>query len=69
MRSYQKKLNETGGKLILTGVSKNVFHQLERTGFIDQIGKENIYSPSLILGDQLRKAWNEAEKYIQSRNR
>jgi SulP family sulfate permease len=68
MRKYNTKLKEREGKLILTGVSDNVFHQLERTGFMEEIGKENIYRPSIVFGDQLRKAWKEAEQWIQSRN-
>jgi SulP family sulfate permease len=67
MRKYNQELIERNGKLILTGVSENVFHQLERTGFINEIGKENIYRPSIIFGDQLRMAWKEAEQWIQSR--
>lgn len=66
MRRYNLKLKQRKGKLMLTGVSDNVYHQLENTGLIDEIGRENIYAPSVIFGDQLRKAWQEARTWIQN---
>lgn len=68
MRKYHKKLQEREGRLILTGVSETVLHQLERTGFMEELGRENIYSPSIVFGDQLRQAWKAAEKWIQNSN-
>jgi SulP family sulfate permease len=48
------KVNQ--GKLVLVGVSEHVYHQLEKTGLLDQLGKENRYQATAILGDSALNA-------------
>lgn len=40
---YNQVLQANGGKLMLAGVSSGVLEQLERTGLLDKVGRENIY--------------------------
>jgi SulP family sulfate permease len=40
---YNQVLQTNGGKLMLTGVSPGVVLQLERTGLLDRIGRENVF--------------------------
>lgn len=40
---YNQVLQANGGKLMLAGISPGVMQQLERTGLLDKIGRENVF--------------------------
>ena len=46
---------DSGRKVILTGVNESVYHNLERTGIIDKVGKENVL-------DNIHSALTRAEQ-------
>jgi len=58
---YARTVQDQGGKLILAGLSEGVQTQLERTGLLELIGKENIF----IATDELGMAANQAFEYGQ----
>jgi SulP family sulfate permease len=43
LERYNQVLQANGGKLMLAGVSPGVMVQLERTGLVDRIGRENVF--------------------------
>jgi SulP family sulfate permease len=67
---YSENLKANQGKLMLAGISKSVYLQLQHTGLLDAIGKENVYRSTSIIGDsaltayQDAKAWLEKEKAV-----
>ena len=61
---YAENLNANQGKLVLVGVSEPVYHQLDKTGLLDQLGKENIYKASSILGDSALNAIKDADAWL-----
>jgi SulP family sulfate permease len=56
LRRYATALQANGGKLMLTGVSPSLRHQLDRTGTTALIGEENLF----MVQDQLGAAMNDA---------
>ena len=46
----------------------HVFHQLEKTGVLDELGEENIYIATSTLGDSTLAAYYDAEQWIAERN-
>jgi SulP family sulfate permease len=58
---YARTVQEHGGKVILAGISEGVLPQLERTGLLELIGKENIFMAT----DQFGMAANQAYEYAQ----
>lgn len=67
IREYHEELKNRGGKLILVGVSENVYEQLEKTGMIDQLGKGNVHKATEYVGKIFRKVWDEAEEWVSKK--
>lgn len=65
---YGSGLRDSQGKLMLGGVDEHVLHQLEKTGLIDELGEENIYLATSIMGDSTIAAYHDAEQWIAERN-
>jgi len=63
---YAKSIQANHGKLILVGVSKKVFTQLQKTGLIDDLGNENIYRATSIVGDSAITALEDARQWLDS---
>jgi SulP family sulfate permease len=61
---YASSLNANQGKLLLVGVSEPVYHQLQKTGLIDQLGDENIYRATSILRDSTLDAYQDATEWL-----
>ena len=51
LRRYTQALKDMDGKLILAGVSQPLRSQLQRTGMVDLIGKENIFPATKTIGE------------------
>ena len=47
---YNQVLQTNGGKLMLAGISPGVMLQLERTGLLDRIGRENVFLAQPAVG-------------------
>jgi sulfate permease, SulP family len=64
MKRYAAGLESCQGKLMLVGVSKPVYHQLEITGLLDQLGKENVYRATTSMGDSSMNAYQDAAAWL-----
>jgi hypothetical protein len=51
--------------LILTGIGKSVYLQLQNTGLLDVLGKENVYRSTSILGDSALNAYQDATAWLE----
>jgi hypothetical protein len=49
---------------MLSGVVPSVVAQLEKTGLIRKIGRENIFPDSEQIGESVMAAWDAAEKWV-----
>jgi hypothetical protein len=49
---------------MLVGVSEPVYHQLELTGLLGQLGKENVYRATSIMGDSSLNAYQDAVAWL-----
>ena len=59
---YNQTLRANQGMLMLAGISDGVHKQLERTGLLEQIGKENVF----LVQKQLGSAGNQALEAAQA---
>src|SRR5512139_1221302 len=66
IQRYAQNLKECQGKLILVGVSEPVRHQLDKTGLLAELGEENVYHQTSILGDSTRQAYQDATTWLAS---
>lgn len=57
-------MEECQGKLVLACVSEPVRHQLEKTGLLSELGAENVYHHTSILGDATRQAYQDAVAWL-----
>jgi SulP family sulfate permease len=64
---YAASLIANQGKLVLVGVSEPVYHQLEKTGLLDELGQDNIYLATSILGDSTLDAYQDANAWLDKR--
>jgi SulP family sulfate permease len=62
---YASSLKSSQGKLVLVGVSEPVYQQLDKTGFLDQLGKENVYLSTSIIGDSTMDAYQDAVIWLE----
>ncbi len=65
---YNQVLQSNGGKLMLAGVSPGVMLQLERTGLLDRIGRENVYLAHRQWGVSAYEAYEEAQAWLDEVN-
>jgi SulP family sulfate permease len=63
---YAKSIQDNHGKLILVGVSKPVYTQLQKTGLLDVLGSENVYRATSIMGDSSITALEDARQWLDS---
>jgi SulP family sulfate permease len=61
---YAKTLREQEGRLILSGVAPSVQLQLERTGQLRALGRNNVFNTSDQVGQALQEALDAAEQWI-----
>lgn len=61
---YARKLQARGGKLMLVGVSQRVLEQLRRTRVLDHLEPHNVYPATPLLGEALRNAYADAERWL-----
>jgi SulP family sulfate permease len=62
---YNQVLQTNGGKLMLAGVSSGVLLQLERTGLLDRIGRENIFLAQPQWGTAATQAYEAALAWLE----
>ena len=61
---YMEALRGQGSRLMLSGVEPSVQMQLERTGQLKAIGRENIFMADERVGQALQEALDAAERWI-----
>jgi SulP family sulfate permease len=64
LRRYTQALQANGGKLILAGVSPGLRDQLQRTGLLRMIGKENIFLATGTIGEAGNAALRAATDWL-----
>ncbi len=63
---YARTLQRNGGRLMLAGVSEGVFQQIERTGLLRLIGRENVFKEQPQLGAAANQALEAAEAWLET---
>jgi SulP family sulfate permease len=61
---YGQVLHKNRGKLMLTGISQPVYDQLRRTGMLAELGEENVYQATPILGEAAQQAWQDGQAWL-----
>lgn len=61
---YNQVIQANGGKLMLAGVSPGVMMQLERTGLLDKIGRENVFRVHDHWGVSAYEAYEAAQAWL-----
>lgn len=62
---YASDLQKQNSLLMLAGVQAGVVNQLEKTGLLRRIGRENVFVEGEVIGQSVLVAWEQAEKWIQ----
>jgi sulfate permease, SulP family len=65
---YNQTLKANGGKLMLAGISPGVMLQLERTGLLDRIGRENVFLAHQQWGVAAYEAYEAAQEWLEELN-
>ena len=63
---YTRTIQGNGGKLMLAGVSEGVYSQLERTGLLALIGRENVFPEQPQWGAAANQALEAAEAWLET---
>jgi SulP family sulfate permease len=61
---YARALRAGGGKLLLVGVSDRVYDQLRRTGLLAELGEENVYRATAVLGEAAGQGLSDAQAWL-----
>jgi SulP family sulfate permease len=64
LERYAADLQEHHSKLMLAGMSPNAMDQLQKTGLIRKIGRQNVFKATDQIGEAALAAWDEAEKWV-----
>ena len=64
LERYTAELQQHHSKLMLSGVNLAVVAQLEKTGLMKEIGRENVYLATEQIGQAALAAWDVAEKWV-----
>ena len=65
MERYSAALQKNGGKLMFSGVSENVYDQLEKTEMIELLGEENVFPDSSKLLYSSKQALKAAHAWLE----
>jgi len=63
---YTRTVQGNGGKVMLAGISQGVLSQLERTGLLELIGKDNVFLAQAQWGAAANQAHKAAEAWLDS---
>jgi len=62
---YNQVVQANGGKVMLAGISPGVLLQLERTGLLDSIGRENVFLAQEQWGVAANQAYEAAQLWLE----
>ena len=68
LRPYADDLTAAGSKLVIVSASERIQDQLRMTGVTDLIGPGNIYAADERVGATLRRAYDDAQSWIQDQH-
>jgi SulP family sulfate permease len=68
MERYAQRLQENGGRLLLSGVSEGVKRRLDRTETTETIPEEDIFLADPVQGASTRKALQVARAWLEEAN-
>jgi MFS superfamily sulfate permease-like transporter len=63
---YARTIQGNGGRLMLAGVSEDVLAQLERTGLLRLIGRENVFVAQPQWGAAANQALETAQAWLEA---
>jgi SulP family sulfate permease len=66
---YTHTVQDHGGKVMLVGLNEGVLSQLERTGLLELIGKENIFMARKEFGIAANQAFESAQNWLEAVDR
>jgi SulP family sulfate permease len=66
---YARALTAAGSKLMLVTDNERIHRQLQVTGAIDAIGEDNLYRGNEWVGDTVRQAHSDAQRWVHERTR
>jgi len=66
---YVRAIMQNGGIVKLAGVSEAVLSQLERTGLVALLGRENIYVAQMQWGAAATKAYEDGQIWLEEKKR
>ncbi len=69
MDRYALGIMKNGGIVKLAGVNEAVLAQLERTGLVTLLGRENIYVAQRQWGAAATKAYEDAQVWLEEKKR
>lgn len=64
IQRYGGLLRKNGGKLMLVGVSQPVYDQLRRTGMLAELGEENVYLATRVMGEAAQQALRDGQAWL-----
>ena len=64
IQRYARELAEHDSRLILAAVSPEARDQIKQVGLLDEIGRENIFVDSEIVGESIHEALDEATRWL-----
>ncbi len=62
---YSRRLRQHGSRLVIADVRNTVLVQLENTGYIDRLGRENIYRQTERVGESTAQAYEHAMAWVR----
>lgn len=68
MERYAQRLQENGGRLLLSGVSEGVKRRLDRTETTETIPEEDIFLADSAQGSSTRRALQAARVWLDETN-
>jgi SulP family sulfate permease len=64
LERYMSDLRDHQSKLILSGANPHILEQLEKTGLIRKLGRENVFLATEQIGQAGMAAWDSAKKWV-----
>jgi SulP family sulfate permease len=65
IRRYRAQIAAAGGRLILSGVSDRLYQQLEGTGALDELGRENVVAKTHVIFESTAEAVAIGEAWLR----
>lgn len=64
VEEYGTTIRKNGGQLILAGVEPEVVDRMTRTGLMEKLGPENVYTAGAVIGDSVMEAEKAGDAWL-----